>query len=330
MGRIAANGGSPSLHSVVAPQSFAPAPLPSTKDLASWRGARIALVREWSTILGPSPIVPHEEMLETIAEDRKDGVVRKLVRYLVEPETAVEAYLLLPEKRTGRLPGVVVFHSTIDYNIRQPAGLEGPSDKYIGLALAKRGFVTLCPRCFIYDYGGKRFQGAVDLLKELHPGWTGMGKMLYDGQRALDVLESLPEVDRNRLGAIGHSLGAKEALYLAAFDNRIKAAVSSEGGVGLSFSNWEAGWYLGDQIKRPDFRHDHHELLALCAPRPFLLIGGDSADGKRSQPYIEAARTVYKLYDKPDEIKLLNHGKGHEFPEEAQVAAWEWLERTLK
>ena len=57
-----------------------------------------------------------------------------------------------------------------------------------------------------------------------------MAKMLYDAMRAVDVLESLPYVDKQRLASVGHSLGAKETLYLAAFDERIKAAVASEGG----------------------------------------------------------------------------------------------------
>ena len=50
---------------------------------------------------------------------------------------------------------------------------------------------------------------------------------------------------RQRMGAVGHSLGAKETLYLAAFDERVKATVSSEGGIGTKFSNWDAAWYLG-------------------------------------------------------------------------------------
>src|SRR5439155_24882510 len=100
----------------------------------------------------------------------------------------------------------------------------------------------------------------------------GMAKMLYDALVAVDILAALPEVDPSRLGCVGHSLGAKEALYLAAFDERIKVAVSSEGGIGTKFSNWDAAWYLGPSIKEPTFTRDHHELLALVAPRPFLLL----------------------------------------------------------
>jgi len=75
-----------------------------------------------------------------------------------------------------------------------------------------------------------------------------MSKMLFDAARGVDVLEQLEQVDAERLGVIGHSLGAKEALYLAAIDERIRTTVSSEGGIGTSFSNWEAPWYLEDAI----------------------------------------------------------------------------------
>jgi hypothetical protein len=149
-----------------------------------------------------------------------------------------------------------------------------------------------------------------------------MAKMLYDGRRALDVLAAMPEVDPQRLGAAGHSLGAKEALYLAAFDQRVKAAVASEGGIGVEFSNWDAPWYLGT---RP-VGHDHHELLALVAPRAFLLIGGQSADGARSWPFIATALEVYRMHGQPCRIGLFNHGQGHTIPAAAEGRAYEWLQ----
>ena len=85
----------------------------------------------------------------------------------------------------------------------------------------------------------------VKQLRIRHPRASGMAKMVHDAQVSLDLLASLPEVDPQRLGAVGHSLGAKQALYLAALDERVRVAVSSEGGIGRSFSNWSAPWYLG-------------------------------------------------------------------------------------
>jgi pimeloyl-ACP methyl ester carboxylesterase len=219
----------------------------------------------------------------------------------------------------------VALHSTVDYTIRQPAGLEGDPNLFFGLELARRGFVVCCPRCFLWNAPGG-YQEQVARTQERHPGSTGMAKMLWDALRAVDLLESLPEVDPRRLGAIGHSLGAKETLYLAAFDERIRAAVFSEGGVGIAFSNWDAPWYLGNVVAREQWPHDHHELLALVAPRPMLLVGGNSADGDRSWPYVEAVLPVYALYGDPARIGLLNHGQGHALPAEAANKAYEWLE----
>ena len=174
------------------------------------------------------------------------------------------------------------------------------------------------------------FRSRVAAFGQRHPGCKGMAKMLFDAQRGLDVLEALPQVNRTRLGAVGHSLGAKEVLYLAAFDDRVKAAVSSEGGIGIRFSNWDAPWYLSDAVNSDAFKatgHEHHELLAMIAPRPFLLVGGDSADGKRSWPFIDAALPVYRLHgpDRRPPLGLFNHGQGHSVPPEAGKRIEQWL-----
>ncbi len=156
--------------------------------------------------------------------------------------------------------------------------------------------------------------------------------MLYDGIVALNILADLPEVDPARLGTVGHSLGGKETLYLPAFDDRIRATVSSEGGIGTRFSNWDAPWYLGPDIRRDDFTHEHHELVALIAPRPFLLLAGgrgNAADGDRSWPFLEAALPVYRLYGGKARLGLFNHHKAHSVPPEAERRMYEWLDAYL-
>jgi hypothetical protein len=224
----------------------------------------------------------------------------------------------------------VVFHSTVDHSIRQPAGVEGEAEKAFGLQLAQRGYVTLCPRNFLWP-DNHRLDAAGQSARYLreNPRRKGMAKMLSDAMVAVDLLTSLPQVDAQRIGALGHSLGAKEVLYLAAFDPRITVSVSSEGGIGTTFSNWDAAWYLGADIQRPDFTHEHHELLAMVAPRPFLLVGGDSADGDRSWPFIEAAMPVYELSTGAPRLGLFNHRQGHAVPPVAQERMLEWIETYL-
>ena len=301
------------------------------RSLDQWRNRREELRGWWLKFLG-SLGIPRDKppKLETLAEDRVGNVLRQLVRYEPEPGWPVEAYLLRPEKLAGPAPGVAVFHSTVNHSIRQPAGVEGKPEKAFGLKLAQRGCITISPRNFLWPTNHKISAGdeARRFLKR-HPKCKGMAKMLFDAQQAVDILAAQPGVDANRLGAVGHSLGAKEVLYLAAFDERIKVTVSSEGGVGTRFSNWNAPWYLGPTIKSADFNREHHELLALAAPRPFLLIGGDSADGARSWPFIQAALPVYRLYANTARLGLLNHGGGHAVPPVAENRTYEWFDAYL-
>jgi dienelactone hydrolase len=317
----------------------APGPLPLLFDAENrpittalgWARRRAELKRAWRDFIGTIPNPGRDNSLKVVEEDRTTGVIRQLVTFEPEDGLSVEAYLLRPLGTGHGRPGAVVLHSTVDWTIRQPAGLEGPEALHIGLHLARRGSVVLCPRNFLWQYRrGNKAETAVEWLHQRHPNWTGMAKMLMDASRAVDVLSAQPDVNPRRIGAIGHSLGAKEALYLAAFDERVRATVSSEGGLGLSFSNWDAPWYLGEAIGRPGFSLDHGQVLAMCAPRAFLLIGGQSADGDQSWPYVASVLPVWRIAGAPDAVGLFNHRQGHTFPAVAQTHAYEWLDWFLR
>lgn len=301
--------------------------------LDAWNKRREEIRRDWLKFLGKMPAergTPPK--LKAVAEDQVDGVTRQLVEYDVEPGLTTQAYLLRPAKISGKAPGVVVFHSTVDHSIRQPAGVEGAKEKAFGLKFAQAGRVCFCPRNYLWPTNDKiSAAGEAERYAQRVPGSTGMAKMLYDGLVAVDILAALPEVDPARLAAVGHSLGAKEALYQAAFDERIAVTVSSEGGIGTAFSNWEAPWYLGPAIRDGRWTRDHQELLALVAPRPFLLVGGNSADGDRGWPFIESVLPVYRLYDprRTPRLGQFNHRQGHAVPPIAEERIEEWLAAYL-
>jgi len=296
--------------------------------LAGWRRRRNDLEQGWRAVIGHLSFPRREPpRVDVVDEEHVGDVVRQRVQYFVEPDVRTEAYVLKPHQPRARCPGAVVFHSTTPESIRQPAGLADEAEKHFGLALARRGFVAICPRNFLWpDTTRMAAQDETRRFRARHPRARGMAKMLFDGQVAVDILAARSDVDPKRIGCIGHSLGAKEALYLAAFDPRIAAAVSSEGGIGLTMSNWDAEWYLGDIVRQAAFTREHHELLALAAPRPFLLVGGDSADGAASWPWIAAARPVYRLYGTPPRLGLLNHRRGHAVPPDIEPRLLEWLE----
>lgn len=304
-------------------------------DADTWAARRRELVAAWHQVLGPSPEAPSNRDVSVIRSEQLAGVIRSLIRYECEAGLFVEAYLLRPQDTPAgtRLPGIVALHPTTNTTIDDIAGLSGSEPLQLGMKLAKRGFVVICPRCFLWQDAAS-LPDAVAMFRKRHPNSTGMRKMLFDAQRALDILLAQPDVDPKRIGAVGHSLGAKEVLYLSAFDERIRAAVASEGGMAFKSTNWDAPWYLGKQIHDPSFTRNHHELLALIAPRAFLILAGETgpgaADGDRSWPLVGAAMPVHAFFHQPPRLGLWNHGQGHSFSTQAFERTTEWLETYLR
>ncbi len=299
-------------------------------NAAEWRVRREELRRRWQALVGEFP--PERAALKTeiLATEELAGFTRQQVRYQIEEGVFTDAYVLTPKPARAQRAAVVVFHQTVKTHLRQAAGLdESVPELNHGPQLARRGYVVICPRCFIFDDGAS-FAGNVTRVQTRHPRWTGMARMAFDGVRAVDFLESLPGVDARRIGALGHSLGAKEALFAAALDERFQAVVFSEGGIGLKFSNWEAPWYLGPEIRKAGFALENHQLLALLAPRGFLLLAGESADGDRSWAFLEAVRPVYRLLGAEKNLGWLNHRAGHRYPAAARAVAEEFLDGILR
>jgi acetyl esterase/lipase len=156
-----------------------------------------------------------------------------------------------------------------------------------------------------------------------------MGKWVSDAHALVNYLAKRPDVDSDRIGIIGHSLGGKMALYAAAMDERISVAVASELGMGFSQSNYDDYWYFGKRLAAAPPGTDQHELLGMLAPRPFLLIGGDQYDRENSWNYINSAKQVYALFDRANSIGYLNHHTGHTPTPDAVRAAMDWLKHFL-
>ena len=287
--------------------------------------SRADILADWQKILGPLPPAHAPLKLKVVKEEKLPEFTRQYIQYQVEDGIWTDGYLLIPPLPAGKkTAGVVVFHSTVKQQAQLVAGIDqSVPDKMQGVQMAKLGYVALCPRNYLFNEGAD-LKGNTDIVLKRHA--TGMAQMLWDGMRALDVLTSLPQVDASRLAALGHSLGAKEALYLAAFDERVKAAVSSEGGIGMAMTNWDAAWYLGSQVKASGFKHDHHELLALIAPRAYLWIGGDSADTDAGLEYLKAAQPVFAAQGVLGNLQFFNHRLGHAYPPVARERAEAFLQ----
>ncbi len=296
---------------------------------AEWQKARRKLDEDWRARLGKPPNKPAQLDVRVQKSESLDGYTRQLLSFQSEGTDRILAYLLTPAGLRDRekRPAVVVFHQTTADTLKEPVGLGKKPELALALQLVRRGYITLSPECFVMKAGGARNQAAA--LEKRRPGWTGLGKMTFDANRCIDFLESVAAVDKDRIGCIGHSLGAKEVLYAMAFEPRYRVGVFNEGGIGLRMSNWTDPWYLTARMKPDIPAFENHQVLALVAPRPFLILGGDSADGDASWPFVKAVLPVYKLLGAGDRVGLFNHKGKHSFPKEARRLAYHWLDDWL-
>ncbi len=171
------------------------------------------------------------------------GYVRQLIEYNVTSEERVRAWLLLPEGSQGKLPAVVAIHQhAAEWSVgkAEVVGLTGNDMYSYGLDMVRRGYVVLAPDviCFEERQGdgafreseeGQRTYERFKFCEYLLKGSTLQAKTLHDLSVAIDVLCTLDFVDGERIGAIGHSLGGQEAIWLQWFDERIKVGASSCG-----------------------------------------------------------------------------------------------------
>jgi gluconolactonase len=333
--------------------------LASVRTSADWQDARVRVQARFDSLLGPMPPVGTAPKLEVLSEDRIEGVLRRRVRIELETDVSMDAYILLPDglDSSDLKPGMVALHPTNNATIDEIAGVGNRGPRATGLEFAKLGYIVICPKCFLWQEG-VGFDQAVANHTKRHPQARGMAKMVFDARRALDALLSIPQVDPKRVFAFGHSLGAKQVLYLMASDPRVLAGVASEGGVDLRSTNWEAPWYLNPPPRIPhgtpslehraDWEADwgHDELLMLIAPRPVLIMGGQSgpgaADGSQSLPAMRGAFGIWRLFGteidskKPVDasawlgLALWNHGQGHVFGDWQFEQARAWFEAYPK
>jgi formylglycine-generating enzyme required for sulfatase activity/pimeloyl-ACP methyl ester carboxylesterase len=302
------------------------------RTVEEWETRRNEITAKWSNLLGSmemSPLVPATRLVETVTDQ---NYTARLMYLQVEPDAWEKILVMIPPEALVRPRPVVIVPF---YDVDPPAGRDLSGRRFASTGIesfaymaVQKGYIAVAIRWFGESYG-ESYNEAVANLKLRHPHCTGLGKWVWDAHRLLDYLYTLPEVDRHHVGIIGHSLGGKMSLYAAAFDDRITAVVSNECGIGLTFSNYDYYWYFGDFIDKVAKGTDHHELIGLIAPRPFLLIGGDKFDTAESWHYINAAREVYKLYDKPLHLGYFNHHKGHTPTPEANWRSMEWLAHFL-
>ena len=315
---------------------------------ADWEARRQVLRRRFLELIRDEQKPARPPLEIQIHETAEvDGRYRRLyLSYHVEADERAHAYLGIPLGLKGKAPAVVVLHGTTAQGTQQVAGLTTNTDKASLDHLCRRGYVVIAPEHFV---SGERIppEGPYETgrFHRKHPDWTSMGKFTFEHSIAIDVLETLPEVDTRRIGAMGHSLGGHGTFFLAAYDPRIQA---SAGNCAAAFfrhntkvEEWSRDrWYVYLKHIRPGLLKgelppiDFHEIIALIAPRAFLdvsaLNDGDPLTQRQRALMLLKVADVYELVGQPENFSFYIHGRKHSLELESRELIYAFLDRHLK
>ena len=299
---------------------------------------RPAIRKKMERAMGPLPGAERRVPLDVkvVSEEKLEGYVRKKISFAVEKGDRVPAWLLIPTTKPGKRPAMLCLHQTIGIGKDEPVGLGKQDSKAQAKHLVQRGYVCLAPDYpsfgeYPFDFKKSDFA-------------SGSMKAIWNNMRAVDLLQSLPEVDGERLGVIGHSLGGHNAMFTAAFDERLKVVVSSCGFCSFAkyykgnLKGWTSDRYMpriaseyGSDPKKMPF--DFSDVVISFAPRAFMAVAPEKDNNfevSGVRDVIAAAEPVYKKLGVTEKLKAIYPDAGHDFPEESRKTAYEFIDKHLK
>ncbi|UOQ68925.1 alpha/beta hydrolase family protein [Hymenobacter volaticus] len=226
-------------------------------------------------------------------------------------------------------------------------GMNGKvSDQRVGILFASHGIAVFAvdpvaqgERLQLTDRNGNALtRGATTEHTLLNAGANLVGTSVaayeyYDNTRALDYLETRPDLDKNKMGCIGSSGGGTQTTYLIALDQRIKAAtvcsyVSRRERV-LELSGPSDGCQ-----HIPNEGREHLEIsdfLTLFAPKPLLIMSGlyDFVDYWGATQAYDELKKVYHVFKADQQVSLFTAETGHGMPQPKREAAITWFRTWL-
>ena len=325
-------------------------PIRSTED---WAQRRKQIIAGAEAAMGSMPTLENLSMFDVkLTEDVRIGEVRRLTLTIaVEDSDRLPLDLYLPESLADavdvkdllnsgsplKLAAVVALHPTGAAGKRIVAGEGGKSGRQYGLELAQRGYVVIAP-----DYPSF---GQYDRYDFEHDKYvSGTMKGIFNHRRCVDFLSALKCVDADRIGVIGHSLGGHNAIFLGAFDERLKVIVSCCGWCpfhdyyGGDIKGWTSDRYMPRlrdvyELNPDKVPFDFYELIATLAPRTFVSVspirdGNFDVNGVRKA--MPVAGSIYSLFNAREELMLLTPDSELDFPTDMRLQAYNVMDRVLK
>src|SRR5580698_9324261 len=275
--------------------------------LPDWEAHKAHLQRQILVAAGLYPL-PEKTPLHPEISGRIERVDYSIEKVALEtmPGYYLGGNLYRPLHPSGKVPAVLTPHGHWTYGrLENAPDFSGPA---LGINLARQGYVA-----FAYDMVGYN-----DTLQTEHAftsptyqlwSFTPLGLQLWNSIRAIDFVQSLPEVDGQRIAVTGASGGGTQTFLLAAVDERVSYAapvnmVSFQMQGGCECEN-APGLRIGTS---------NVEIAAMMAPRPMLLVSA-TGDWTKNVPREEypAIRSIYELYHQADNLGVVQFEAEHNY-----------------
>jgi len=321
-------------------------PLPT--DLEHWQRDRLAVRQTLINLLGEMPDRPDPAKVRVVSREDRGTFILEKIEFHNGADAIVPGYLMLPKGSSGigsvRRPCIVLLHE--HGGSKDSVCLNVEARDHAGTQLVQKGYVVAAIDGYFHgERIGRGPAGAVEAKPaqemsfskiNLWLGRTLWGMQLRDEQCLLDYLGTRPEIDAEKIGATGMSMGSTRSWWLAAIDERVRAIV----GV-VCFTRYteliEHGYLRAHGIYYfvPGLlRHfDTEAIHALVAPRPHLELSGDQDPGAPLDGVETLERKVgevYRLYGRPENFRSVVYEKtGHEYLPEMRGRMIAWFERHL-
>ena len=311
------------------------APRPAYRTLNDrLRPREYATLTEWQQraeylrehILASAGLVPAPEKTplapQIFDEKQRDDYSVAKVYFESLPRFYVTGNLYRPSG-AGPFPAILAPHGHWSYGRLENTDINSVPARAINLA--RQGFVVFTydmigyndSRQLTHEFGGKR---------ETLWGLTLAGLQLWNSIRSLDFLESLPEVDRDRIGVTGESGGGTQTFLVSAVDARVKVAAP----VNMISLHMQGGCLCENE---PGLRLDTNnvELGALMAPRPLLMVAA-TGDWTNETPQVEypAMQRIYRLFNAENRVYSVQFEAPHNYNKDSREAVYAWMARWLK
>lgn len=276
---------------------------------------------------------------------QQDGYRLESVTYEAEPGDPIPAMVLIPDgvSASHPAPAIAVWHQhngQWQLGKSEPAGLAGNPTHHTGVALAREGYVVLCPDALCFEERQDPQLEAGDFeryefLRYVVAGKCMAWKNILDMRRAVDYLCSRPEVQPQRIGCYGHSMGATHTWLVGPWEPRLRCLVGNcclptyqaihRHHLIHCFPNFVPGLFaFGDT---PD-------IVALIAPRPLHLNFGELDAGSPIQEVragIERIAAAYAAQNASAQFScFIEPHTGHLLSDAMWQKARDWFARYLR